>query len=142
MANRRHEPVRPPADEKDLMDHFFDDGGLSGHSVARVWAPPVDIYETADEVVIRAELPGVEEKDVHIEMSGNFITIQGKRPLKTGCGRYVRVERNYGPFQRTFRLPVIVKKDEVHAEYRFGVLMIVVQKQKGQSPEYIRVEIE
>ncbi|MBI5638332.1 MAG: Hsp20/alpha crystallin family protein [Nitrospinae bacterium] len=138
MAHRRHEPAAP----KDTMERFFENGGRSVSASAQAWVPPVDMYETADDVVIRAELPGVEEKDVRIEMSENYITIQGKRPLKTGHGRYVCLERNYGSFQRTFRLPVIVEKDEVHAEYRFGVLMIVVKKQKGQSPEYVRVEIE
>lgn len=142
MANRRQKPDEAPTAHKDAVERFFENGARSVHSGGRAWAPPVDIYETADEVVIRAELPGVEEKDVRIEMSENYITIQGDRPLKTGGGRYVCVERNYGPFQRTLRLPVIVKKEEVHAEYNLGVLMIVVKKQKGQSPAYIRVEIE
>lgn len=138
MAHRRQEPASP----KDATERAFIKGAHPASSIARGWAPPVDIYETAEDVVIRAEIPGVEEKDVRIEMSENYITIQGRRPLKSGCGRYLRVERSYGPFQRTFRLPVIVKKEEVHAEYRFGELMIVVKKQKGQSPAYVRVEIE
>lgn len=138
MAHRRQEPAFP----KDATERTFEKGVHPASSTARGWAPSVDIYETDDDVVIRAEIPGVEEKDVRIEMSENYITIQGQRPLKAGCGRYLRVERSYGPFQRTFRLPVIVKKEEVHAEYRFGELMIVVKKQKGQSPAYVRVEIE
>ncbi len=142
MANRRQYPPKEPSAREDVLERFFENGARPIHSGVRAWAPPVDIYETAGEVVIHAELPGVEEKDVHIEMSENYITIRGKRHLKTGRGRYVCVERNYGPFQRTLRLPVIVKKDEVHAEYHFGVLMIVVQKQNGQSPAYVRVEIE
>lgn len=138
MAHRRQEPAAP----KDATGGIFENGARSASSLARGWVPPVDIYETADDVVIRAEIPGIEEKDVRIDMSENYITIQGHRPLKAGCGRYLRVERGYGPFQRTFRLPVIVKKEEVHAEYRFGVLTIVVKKQKGQIPAYVRVEIE
>ncbi len=142
MANRRQYPAKEPAVSKDEMDRFFESGGRAIHSGARPWIPPVDIYETAEEVVVRAELPGVEEKDVKIEMSGNYITIQGKRVLKGGRVRYVCMERSYGPFQRTLRLPVIVKKDEVRAEYHFGVLTIVARKQNGQSPSYVRVEIE
>ncbi len=142
MANRRRDPAKEPPAHRDTMERFFENGARSVHSGLRAWAPPVDIYETDDEVVIHAEIPGVEEEDVKIEMSENYITIQGKRPLKTGSGRYACMERHYGPFQRTFRLPVIVKKDEVHAEYNFGVLMILVKKQKGQSPAYVRVEIE
>lgn len=138
MAHRRQEPAAP----KDTTEGIFENGSRSDSSIARGWAPPVDIYENADDVVIRAEIPGVEEKDIRIDMSGNYITIQGHRPLKAGRGGYLRVERGYGPFQRTFRLPVIVEKDEVHAEYRFGVLLIVVKKQKGQIPAYVRVEIE
>lgn len=143
MANRRQKPDEATtAHHKDMVEHFFENGARSVHSGSRAWMPPVDIYETGDEVVIRAELPGVEEKNVRIEMSENYITIQGDRPLNTGSGRYVCVERNYGPFQRTLRLPVIVKKEEVHAEYHLGVLMITVKKQKGQSPAYVHVEIE
>ncbi len=142
MANRRQYPTKEPAVPKDVMDSFFENGGRTFHSGTRGWIPPVDIYETIGEVVIHAELPGVGEKDVNIEMSGNYITIQGRRMIKEGRVRYICMERSYGHFQRTLRLPVIVKKDEVHAEYHLGVLTIVVKKQNGQSPSYIRVEIE
>ncbi len=142
MAHRRLESLKELIVLQDKMERFFENDGISLSSIAQVWLPPIDMFETADEVMIRAEIPGVEEKDVRIELSGNYITLQGQRRLKTGCERYLHMERSYGPFQRTFRLPVVVTKEAVHAEYRFGVLTVSIQKQKGTTPAYERVEID
>jgi len=141
VAHKRLESLRELVILQDKMGRYFEREEHSVPPLPGTWAPPVDMYETEDSVVLLAELPGVEEKDVKIELGPYHITIQGKRSPHGGEESYLCMERNHGPFQRTFRLPTLVDEKNVSAEFRFGILKIRMKKQQGQSPEFIRVKI-
>lgn len=142
MAHKRLESLREKAVLHDRMGRLFEDGARAIPPAAQTWMPPVDMYETADTVVICAEIPGVEQKGVKIELSENYITISGARSAAKGKEKFLRVERSQGPFLRTFRIPARVIKEEVSAEYRQGVLRITVKKHEGANPAYVQVAIE
>jgi len=106
-----------------------------------VWAPPVDIYETDNEVVVRAELPGMEQKDIDIRIENNVLTIKGVRRMDEQVkeDKYHRIESAYGTFIRSFTLPTTVDEDNIKAEYRNGILKIVLPKKEQSKPKQIKV---
>jgi len=142
VAHKRLESLRELVILQDKMGRFFERGQDATPSVGGVWIPSIDLYENNDQIILMAELPGVAQNEVRIELSGNFITIQGQRCFKGGKEKYLCIERSYGPFQRTFRLPAVVEENSVAAEFRLGVLKITMKKDKGQNPEYVRVKIK
>ena len=94
------------------------------------WSPSVDISETKDELVIKAELPGLEAKDVSVSISGDLLTIKGekKKELEEKDEQHHFVERFFGSFQRTFQMPVNVQSDKVEATFDKGVLKIILPR--------------
>ena len=88
------------------------------------WVPAVDVFDTKDAVVLKAELPGMKVDDIQIEVDDNVLTVKGERSFeeKVDEERYYRVERRYGSFQRSLALPQGVKADEIQATYEDGVL--------------------
>ncbi len=105
------------------------------------WTPAVDIYETADSVILSAELPGVDRDDINIEVEGNLIFLKGERRLKRDLGEQSchRMERHYGPFLRVFTLPERVDPTRIQTRFKDGLLDILLSKEKGRA---IRIEIE
>ena len=91
---------------------------------SRTWEPLVDMYETADDVVVNFELPGVSEKEISLTLTGDVITVQGERPFSQTSNdhSYLHVERAYGKFARSLRLPMPVEASHVGATYRNGPL--------------------
>src|SRR5260370_8418073 len=92
---------------------LFEDNAIrdrSGHADLATWVPPVDIYETENELVIKADLPDLEEKDIDVRVENNSLTIRGERKFEKDVNEanYLRGERAYGPFTRTFSLPITV----------------------------------
>jgi HSP20 family protein len=114
-----------------LFNEFFrgGNGEEAGWGVP-TWTPPVDIYETDDELVLQAELPGVSKEDVSIELQQNTLTLRGQRKhaAEVPAERYHRVERAYGTFQRSFVLPMMVEQDKVQATYHDGLLELHLPK--------------
>lgn len=110
----------------------------------RTWAPMVDIEETADALVLHAELPGIKPEDIAIQIEGDTLTLRGERKFEQESAdrQYIRVERSYGAFQRTFTLGVPIKQDEVKASYRDGVLEVVLPKSEEVKPKQIKIEVE
>jgi len=108
------------------------------------WSPAVDIYETADSFVLVAELPGMDQDDIHLELAEELLVLRGERPLHTGdpAVSYHRVERPNGLFQRAFRLPAGVASESVTAAYRDGVLRVSLPKREVSSPRSIDVAVE
>ncbi len=99
--------------------------------VAGAWAPPVDLYETEEHLCLHAELAGVEKNDIKIEVEGDVITIRGERHLVASEEQgYICAERSYGPFIRTFQLPVPITADRMSMEFTLGVLRIILPKPK------------
>jgi len=108
------------------------------------WIPPVDIYETAEDLVIKAELPGLATEDVSVRVEDNILTLKGERKRGEGTGResYHLIERSYGHFQRSFVLPNNVDREKVQAKFKDGVLFIAIPKFKRIKPEKIAIEVE
>jgi HSP20 family protein len=106
-----------------------------------VWAPAVDMYETQNEVVVSAELPGLNEKDIHVSITGDLLTIQGQRQSgeDVNSGSHYRRERWFGKFERTLALPVAVETGQVKATYRDGVLTVKLPKADEIKPKEIKI---
>ena len=110
----------------------------------RSWEPAVDIYETDDAIVVKAEVPGVEREQVHVEVKDGILTLRGERKFERDVKEesYHRVERSYGTFLRSFSLPVSVDQDQVKATFRDGVLEVELPKKEQAKPKQIQVNID
>ena len=117
--------------------------GRSDNSALTTWAPAVDIYETEDELVVKADLPDVSEKDLDVRIENNTLTIRGERKFekKVEEENYLRVERTYGSFSRSFSLPNTVNSEAIKAEYKNGVLTIELPKRAESKPKQIKVNV-
>jgi len=106
------------------------------------WSPASDVIETKDEIVIKAELPGIDEKNVDVEIESGVLTISGERNAEkeTEEKGYRRIERAYGSFFRSFRLPANVDAEKIFAGFANGVLEVHVPKKEGAKPRTIKVE--
>jgi len=109
----------------------------------RTWAPPVDIYETNQNLVVQAELPGIDPNQVEVRVENNTLYLKGERRVEGEVkeGNYHRRERAYGTFTRSFTLPSSVKADNVAAEYKDGVLTVTLPKREEAKPKTIRVQV-
>lgn len=110
---------------------------------ARPWAPAVDIFETENELLLKADLPGVEMKDIDIQLENGTLTLRGERKYDRtqGEGGYHRIERSYGAFARYFTLPDTLDPEAVKAEYKNGVLTVTLPKKEVAKPRQIKVEV-
>ncbi len=109
----------------------------------RPWAPAVDIYETENSIVLKAELPGIDPKDVEVRVEDNTLYLKGERRFEkeTKDENYHRVERSYGSFARSFSLPNSIDADKVVAEYKDGVLNLTLPKREEAKPKTIRINV-
>ncbi|HMK56713.1 MAG TPA: HSP20 family small heat-shock protein [Dissulfurispiraceae bacterium] len=105
------------------------------------WVPVVDIYETPDMFVLKADLPDVREGDIDINVQGDYLKISGERRLLREGRHYHQVERCYGRFSRGFSLPEVVDKDEIRATLKDGILNVTLRKKSGESSSR-RIEIK
>ena len=122
----------------DLLERAGDESNLTP------WAPAVDIFETEHELVVRADLPGVNPQDLDIRVENNILTIRGERKFdsnKANEENYLRVERAYGPFSRSFSLANSVKSDAIKADYQNGVLTLSIPKREEAKPKLIKVNV-
>jgi HSP20 family protein len=125
-----------------LFDQAFgsrtEDGSITS------WAPAVDIHETEHELVVKADLPGVKVEDLDIRVENNILTIRGERRFekKVDEKNYLRVERTYGSFSRSFSLANTVNSEGIKADYKDGVLSLVVPKREEAKPKQIKVSVE
>lgn len=148
MAIVRFEPFRDLLSLQERMNRLFsesyrsqqtseDDWALGG-----TWAPAVDIYEQDNNIVIKAELPGLDPKDVDIRLDNSVLTIKGERKLDNEVKKenYHRVERSYGGFTRSFTLPNTVDANNIKAEFKDGVLRITLPKREEAKPKQIQIQ--
>lgn len=114
------------------------------HVSSRVWSPSVDIFEDSDVIVIRADLPGIKQEEIDIEMNGDTLTIRGERKFDDEAHRdsYIRVERQYGEFQRSFTIGIPIEADRVKASYRNGMLELSIPKAEVSKPKKVLVSTE
>jgi HSP20 family protein len=126
-----------------MFDQFFrgDSSGEAGWGV-RTWAPPVDIYETDDALILTVDLPGVPKEAVGIEIHQNTLMLRGERKpaAEVPADRYHRTERAYGAFQRSFVLPTLVDQEHVQATYHDGVLELRLPKSDAAKPRRIAIQ--
>jgi HSP20 family protein len=116
---------------------------LLSEPTSRPWSPPVEIYETENELVLKADVPEVDPKNVAIQMENGTLTLRGERRFdeqRNGRG-FHRIERGYGSFVRAFSLPDTVEPDKVKADYKNGVLTVVLPKKEVAKPRTVNVEI-
>src|SRR5262245_16973491 len=108
------------------------------------WAPACDIYESNNEIVVKVELPEVKSEDVRVSIENNILTIHGERRLseETKKENYHRIERNYGEFTRSFTLPGFVDANKVNAEFKDGILRVMLAKREDAKPKHVEVKVK
>jgi len=145
MAIVRFEPFR---DLQDRMNRLFHEsyraqGADDDWALGGTWAPAVDIYEQDNTIVLKAELPGVDPKDVDIRLENNTLALRGERKFDNEVKKenYHRVERAYGAFTRSFTLPTVVDQGNIKAEFKDGVLRVTLPKREEAKPKQIQISV-
>jgi HSP20 family protein len=105
------------------------------------WVPPVDINESDKEFLITMEIPQVEKDDIHIKVQDGMLNITGERKYENEDKKAHRIERFYGSFQRSFKLPDNVKEDKIYADHKNGVLYLKLPKVEGKAPAMLDIKI-
>jgi len=145
MALSRWDPLREFSIMQDRMNRMFEDAGRGWRgdepSSTTAWSPAVDIYETDTDITVNAELPGVERKDIGLNLEKNILTLKGERRFEkeTKQENYHRIERAYGGFSRSFSIPAIVDEEKIRAEYKDGILKISLPKKEQVQPKQIQI---
>jgi HSP20 family protein len=145
MPIAKYAPFTAELDEFPAGLRLFQDSlsRLFSEPASRPWSPAVDIFETENELVLKADLPDVDPKNVGIQLENGTLTLKGERKFETennGKG-FHRIERSYGKFVRAFSLPDTVEGDKVKADYKSGVLTVTLPKKEVAKPRTINVEI-
>ncbi|MCA9809760.1 MAG: Hsp20/alpha crystallin family protein [Candidatus Dadabacteria bacterium] len=122
---------------------FYADFDKLANEAEGTWHPSVDISENENAFVLKAELPGVNREDINIDINNKTLTLKGEKKFeeKTEKENYVRVERSYGSFSRTFALSDKVDTENVKASYKDGVLEVTLPKKEEVKPKEIKVEV-
>ncbi len=147
MAVVKWDPFRDLLSIQDRMNRLFEqtlsrsrpEEGIS----TSTWAPAVDIYETPENIVLKAELPGLSREDIEIHVRDNMLTLKGERRFSKDVQEenYLRIERAYGAFERSFTLPTTIRQDTIRAVFRDGVLEVTLPKAEGARPKKIPIEV-
>jgi HSP20 family protein len=137
----RFDPFRDITSLRDEMNRLFSRTVGDGVSSGSAWTPAVDIFDTEEAIVLKAELPGLAAEDIDIEIDDNVLTLKGERRFQETVdeGRFYRLERAYGHFQRSVTLPQGVKADEISADFENGVLSVRVPKADEVKPRKIAI---
>ena len=150
MAIVRFDPFRDLVGLQERMNQMLD---ASFRGVSRTdgedwalggsWAPAVDIYEHDGNIVLKAELPGIDPKDVDVRLENNTLTLCGERKIDNEVKQesYHRVERAYGAFTRGFTLPSVVDQEKIKADYKDGVLKVTLPKREELKPKQINIQV-
>jgi HSP20 family protein len=143
--NRWEQPFRGATTLQEQFNRVFGDvvGRTGEESNLTPWAPEVDIYETENELVVKADLPDVNPQDLDIRVENNILTIRGERKFdsKVNADNYLRIERSYGSFSRSFSLANSVKSEAIKADYQNGVLTLSIPKREEAKPKQIKVNV-
>jgi HSP20 family protein len=148
MSIVRFDPFRELSTMQDRINRIFGDAYTRRYdddlTQRGEWFPPVDIYENANqEIVLKAELPGLAREDIDLRVENNTLTLRGERKQDTEVkqDQYHRVERSYGAFSRSFSLPTRIDTENVRAEFREGVLTITLPVKAEAKPRQIEVAV-
>jgi HSP20 family protein len=142
----RWNPLKEMVSLRERLNRLFDDSlfptDWSKEDAAMgIWSPAVDLFEKNDHLVIKAELPGIEKKDISVDMKDGVLTLKGERKHENEVqdGNFYRREMSYGKFQRSFRLPGDVDPEKITAQFENGLLTIEVPKPEQHKPKQIAV---
>ncbi|MGH9359996.1 MAG: Hsp20/alpha crystallin family protein [Terriglobia bacterium] len=147
MAIVRWEPFRDLLTTQDrfnrLLNETFSNVFSGEQFSAKSWTPPVDIFETDHDLIVKTELPGIDPKDVEVRVEDGTLYLKGERKYENEVKEqnYHRVERAYGSFMRSFTLPSSVNTDDVKAEYKDGVLTLTMAKREEAKPKTIKINV-
>ncbi|HXH50472.1 MAG TPA: Hsp20/alpha crystallin family protein [Terriglobia bacterium] len=148
MSIIRWEPFRDLVSTQDHFNQLFNDTfarafGDQQEASPGAWIPPVDIYETGDSLVLKAELPGINTDDVEIRVEDSTLYLKGERKFEKEAKEenLHRVERSYGTFTRSFALPNTIDADKVKAEYENGILTLTLPKREEAKPRTIKIDV-
>lgn len=140
----RWDPFRDLVQMRDEIGRWFGDEAQKDRDErsSAIWAPNVDIQETEKSIVIKADLPGMKEDDIEVSVDEGQLVIKGERKFEKEEKEkdYVRIERSYGSFYRSFNIGVPIKEDDVKASYKDGVLHVAVPKAEVKKPKKITVQ--
>ncbi|MGQ9672923.1 MAG: Hsp20/alpha crystallin family protein [Candidatus Aminicenantales bacterium] len=146
MAIIRWDPFRDLMTLRDRMNRLFEDVFTSARGeekelISSSWTPAVDIYEDENQLVLMAEVPGIDEKDIEIKLEDNTLSIQGERKIEkeTKEENYHRIERAYGSFYRSFTLPNYIDQEKIQAEHENGILKITMPKRPELKPRKVKI---
>lgn len=149
MTIVRWDPLKNVAALQDRINRLFNEAFASSKDFEdevgiSAWRPAVDIYDTDNAIVIKAELPGIKKDYVSIDVKGNVLTIKGERSFDKEIKEenYYRKERSFGKFQRSFSLPEAVNPEAIKANFKNGVLEIEVPKPEEKKPKQISINVE
>ena len=149
MTIPSRDPFRDMTTLQERMNKLFEDSLMRSRSAEHelpmgAWTPAVDIFETEESVVLRADLPGVDLADIDLRIEDSILILRGERKFSKEEKQedFLRIERSYGSFQRTFRLPGNVDQDHIQATHRDGVLEVTLMKSESSRPRLIKVEIK
>ncbi len=126
-----------------LFDDFFSIKPVSLFETD--WMPSIDVHEDANGFYVKAEIPGMDEKNIDVNIENNFLTIKGEKTEEKREGddkRYLVTERKFGSFQRTLRLPEGIKTDKIKANFKNGVLTIDIPRDKAEEPKKIKINVK
>src|SRR6201981_393642 len=134
--------ISPDSQLNRLFTDFF--GRATQEQNLTTWAPAVDIYEGQNELVVKADLPDIKPEELDIRVENNILTIRGERKFekKADEKNYLRVERAYGSFARSFSLANTVNTEAIKADYKDGVLTLSIPKREEAKPKQIKVNVE
>ena len=142
----RFEPFRGVFSLQDQINRLFNErfDRSSEEGSLATWAPAVDIHETEHELVVKADLPGVKPEELDVRVENNILTIRGERKFekKVNEDNYLRVERSYGSFSRSFSLANTMNTEAIKADYNDGVLTLSIPKREEAKPKQIKVQVE
>ena len=126
---------------EDFIEDFL--APVSTPSSARRWTPAVDVLEKDGDLILRAELPGLEEKDIDLKLEGNVLTLKGERKFENqeNGDNYQRIESFHGTFSRSFTLPESADRDKISADYKNGILTVKVPQRPEVKPREIQVGV-
>lgn len=148
MALIRWDPFREMSALQERMNRLFSDvraqAPVRGEEIVQgAWVPAVDIFETNEAIVLKAELPGITAQDISVEVKDNTLTLKGENKFEKEVKEenYHRVERSYGSFQRAFTLPGTIHQEKVKAKFKDGILEITLPKVEEAKPKQVKVEI-
>ncbi len=147
MAVVKWDPFRDLLSIQDRMNKLFEQTLSRSRAEEGIapstWTPAVDIYETPEAIVLQADLPGLRREDIDIQIRDDTLTLRGERRFAKDVHEesYLRIERAYGAFHRSFTLPATIQQEKIRAVFRDGILELTLPKAEEAKPKKIAIEV-